>query len=408
MKYFFSFLTVAFCLTLSLNSVAQQAGDVDTNVIPPEYTNTPGTHTFLGPLSNANRTYQLLIHESLLTDLLNKEIHAIAWRIPTSATANWPAADVVFSTYDIYLSESVTPANRSFTFADNVVGTQTLVRSGPLNIAEGTYRFGSVPNDFGPEIVFDDLWLYTGSHLLIEIRHQGFTGTSRSVDAVGTAITGYGTLFSALWQSSYTPTTGSQGNFTIVKLTYDEPIPVELTSFTASVSGTNVTLNWTTATEINNQGFDVQRKSLNSAYESVGFVSGFGTTTEAKSYSFTDEVTNGGYTYRLKQMDFDGSFEYSNEIEVDVNIPATYSLEQNYPNPFNPSTTINFSIANEGFVKLAVYNTLGQEVMTLVNEVKDSGPYSITFDASSLTSGAYFYKLETAQFSQTKKMLLAK
>jgi hypothetical protein len=149
MKYFFSFLTVAFFLTLSLNSVAQQAGDVDTNVIPPEYTNTPGTHTFLGPLSNANRTYQLLIHESLLTDLLNKEIHAIAWRIPTSATANWPAADVVFSTYDIYLSESVTPANRSFTFADNVVGTQTLVRSGPLNIAAGTYRFGSVPNDFG-------------------------------------------------------------------------------------------------------------------------------------------------------------------------------------------------------------------------------------------------------------------
>ena len=408
MKYFFSFLTVAFFLTLSLNSFAQQAGDVDTNVIPPDYTTTSGTGVFTGPLSTTARTYQLLIHESLLTDLLNKEIHAIAWRLPSSATANWPAADITFSDYDIYLGTSVPPADRSLTFADNRVGPQTLVRSGPLTVTAGDYTFGNTPNNFGSEILFNIFYLYTGGHLLIEIRHQGFTGTSRSNDALISSTPGYLNLFSALWQSSYTPTTGSQGNFSIVKLTYDEPIPVELTSFTASVSGTNVTLNWTTATEINNQGFDVQRKSLNSAYESVGFVSGFGTTTEAKSYSFTDEVTNGVYTYRLKQMDFDGSFEYSNEIEVDVNIPATYSLEQNYPNPFNPSTTINFSIANEGFVKLAVYNTLGQEVMTLDNEVKDSGPYSITFDASSLTSGAYFYKLETAQFSQTKKMLLAK
>jgi hypothetical protein len=408
MKFFFSFLTVVFFLSLSLSAIAQQGGDVDTNVIPPDYTTTPGTGVFTGPLSTTARTYQLLIHESLLTDLLNKEIHAIALRLPTSATANWPAADITFSDYDIYLGVSVPPADRSLTFADNRVGPQTLVRSGPLTVTAGNYTFGNTPNDFGSEIGFDDLWLYTGGHLLIEIRHQGFTGTSRSNDALTTSTPGYLNLFSALWQGSYTPTTGLQGNFSIVKLTYDEPIPVELTSFTASVSGTNVTLNWTTATEINNQGFDVQRKSVNSAYESVGFVSGFGTTTEAKSYSFNDEVDNGSYTYRLKQIDFDGSFEYSNEIEVDVNIPAVYSLEQNYPNPFNPSTTINFSIANEGFVKLAVYNTLGQEVMTLVNEVKESGSHSITFDASSLTSGAYFYKLETAQFSQTKKMLLAK
>lgn len=407
MKSFFSVSLVAFFLIISLNSVAQQ-GDVDSRVIPPGNTNTPGTLTFLGPLANSQRTYQLLIHESLLTDLVNKEIQAISWRIPTSATANWPTADVVFAAYDIYLSGSVAPADRSLTFADNIVGPQTQVRSGPLTVRQDEYTFGNVPNDFGSEIVFNNLWLYTGGHLLIEIRHQGFTGTSRSTDANNTSTPGYGTDYSACWTGNYAGTSGSQGNFSIVKLTYDDPIPVELTSFTAAVTGNNVQLNWSTASEINNQGFDIQRKAYNSEFESVGFVGGAGTTTETRNYSFTDEVSNGTYTYRLKQMDFDGTFEYSNEIEVDVNIPAVYALEQNYPNPFNPSTTIDFSIANDGFVKLAVYNTLGQEVMTLINEVKESGAHSVTFDASLLTSGAYFYKLETAQFSQTKKMLLTK
>jgi hypothetical protein len=409
MNFFFSVFMVAFLLMLPINSLAQSGRDVDIKVIPPTNAGTAGNSTFLGPLANAQRTYQLLIHESLLTDLVNKEIQAISWRIPTSATANWPTADVVFAAYDIYLSGSVAPADRNLTFADNIVGPQTQVRSGPLTVRQDEYTFGNVPNDFGPEIVFNNLWLYTGGHLLIEIRHQGFTGTSRSVDALSASTTpAYGIDFSACWTGNYAGTSGTQGNFSIVKLTYDDPIPVELTSFTASASGNNVFLNWSTASETNNQGFDIQRKSLNSDYESVGFVTGFGTTTEARSYSFTDEVAKGTYTYRLKQLDFDGSFEYSSEIEVDVNIPSVYSLEQNYPNPFNPSTTINFSLANEGFVKLAVYNTLGQEVITLVNEVKESGAHSVTFDASVLTSGAYFYKLETAQFSQTKKMLLTK
>lgn len=408
MKSFFSVFLVTFFLTFSLYSTAQQAGDVDTKVIPPDYTTTAGTGVFTGPLSTTARTYQLLIHESLLTDLLNKEIHSIAWRLPTSATANWPAADFTFSDYDIYLGTSVPPADRSFTFADNRVGPQTQVRSGSLLVRQNEYTFGNVPNDFGPEIAFNNLWLYQGGHLLIEIRHQGFTGTSRSNDALTTSTTGYLNLFSACWTGSYTGTSGVQGNFSIVNLTYDDPIPVELTSFVAIVSGNNVILNWATATETNNQGFDVQRKSGNSEFESVGFVGGAGTTTETRNYSFTDDVVNGTYTYRLKQLDFNGSFEYSSEIEVDVNIPSVYSLEQNYPNPFNPSTTINFSLASEGFVKLVVYNTLGQEVMTLVNEVKESGVHSITFDASSLTSGAYFYKLETAQFNKTMKMLLTK
>lgn len=408
MKSFFSVFMIAFLLTFSLYSTAQQAGEVDTQVIPPAYSGTPGTAGFLGPLANAQRTYQLLIHEDLLTGLVNKEIQAIGWRLLPSAAADWPAAEATYSSYDIYLSESVPPANRSLTFANNVVGPQTLVRSGSLVIPANSYRSGNSPNSFGPDITFNNFWLYTGGHLLVEIRHTGFSGTSASIDAIGTAVPGYLSLFSACWTGNYAGTSGSQGNFAVLNLIYDDPIPVELTSFTASASGNNVILNWSTATETNNQGFDVERKASGSEFQSVGFVSGSGTTTEIRNYSFNDEVSNGNYVYRLKQLDFDGTFEYSNEIEVDVNIPAVYALEQNYPNPFNPSTTINFSLANEGFVKLAVYNTLGQEVMTLVNEVKESGAHSVTFDASLLTSGAYFYKLETAQFSQTKKMLLTK
>ncbi len=408
MKSFSAFFMVSLFLILSLNSAAQQGGDADLKVIPPDYTTTPGTSTFLGPLANAARTYQLLIHQSLLTNLINKEIQGISWRLPTSATAPWPVADVTYSTYDIYLSGSVAPQDRSLTFANNVVGTQIQVRSGPYTARQDEYTFGNTPNNFGPAILFNNFYLYTGGHLLIEIRHQGFTGTSRSVDAIGTATPGYATLFSALWQSSYTPTTGSQGNFSIVELTYDDPIPVELISFTSSVTGNNVQLNWSTASERNNQGFDIQRKSSGSEFQSVGFISGAGTTTETRNYTFNDEVINGTYIYRLKQIDFDGTFEYSKEIEVYVNIPDVYALEQNYPNPFNPTTTVNFSIAEAGMVKLTVFNILGQEVMTPVNEMLDAGKHSIMIDASSLTSGTYFYKLEAAGFSKTMKMLLTR
>jgi len=409
MKAIYSFLILAAFLLFSLSVLAQQQEVIVYQVVPPTYETTPGTATFLGPLANAQRTYQLLINESLLTPLVGKELQAFSMRIPVSATADWPAADVTYSNYDVYLSESVPPANRSLTFADNIVGPQKMVRSGALLIPANSYTFGNTPNNWGPEIMFDSLYLYSGGHLLVEIRHLGFTGTSRSTDALSTSTPGYLTDFSACWTGNYLGTSGAQGNFTIIRLKGDDPVPVELVSFSASSLSGNVVLEWTTATEINNRGFDVERKSLNSAYEVIGFVSGAGSTTELRNYSFTDaNLSTGNYTYRLKQLDFDGTFDYSNEVSVDVIAPAVYSLEQNYPNPFNPSTSIDFSIAEPGLVKLAVYNLLGQEVKSLVNEFKEAGPHTIIFDASNLTSGVYFYKLESAQFSQTRKMLLTK
>ncbi|WP_337865892.1 T9SS type A sorting domain-containing protein [Ignavibacterium sp.] len=190
-------------------------------------------------------------------------------------------------------------------------------------------------------------------------------------------------------------------------------IPVELTSFAASVSGNNVTLNWSTATETNNQGFEIQR-SNGGEYEVVGYVAGHGTTVQPHSYSFTDQnVGSGRYQYRLRQIDLDGKYEYSSVVEVEVLGPKEFSLAQNYPNPFNPSTSIDFTLAVDSRVTLKVFDVLGQEVMTLINGNYTAGSHKVNFDASGLNSGVYVYRIDATgidgkTFSASRKMILNK
>ena len=186
------------------------------------------------------------------------------------------------------------------------------------------------------------------------------------------------------------------------------PVSVELTSFAASVHEGEVVLNWSTATETNNHGFEIQR-NLNGEFFSVGFVDGYGTTTEIQYYTFTDKnLEVGSYTYRLKQVDFDGTFEYSESVEINVLAPNVFTLQQNFPNPFNPETIISYSIPNSGVVTLKVYDMLGREIQTLVNEFQSSKTYSVNFDASDLSSGIYLYKLQAGDFLEAKKMILIK
>ncbi len=207
---------------------------------------------------------------------------------------------------------------------------------------------------------------------------------------------------------------------TILK-TINAGVPVELEYFIATVNGNSVTLNWSTVTELNNFGFDIERKQVaspqssvaNVEWKKIGFTNGSGTTTEKQSYFFQDNnLQSGRYQYRLKQIDFDGSFEYSSIIEVEISSPEKFSLEQNYPNPFNPSTKIRFSIPNLGsgltLTVLKVYDILGHEVATLVNEEKPAGVYEVEFNASQLSSGIYFYKLQAGSFNQSKKMIVLK
>jgi len=212
----------------------------------------------------------------------------------------------------------------------------------------------------------------------------------------------------------------------------DNPLPVELNSFTASQIKNEVLINWKTATEVNNYGFEVEKKSPSPTpsiregsleWQKIGFIAGSGNSNSEKSYSFIDQnplisndpanKVNANQTilYRLKQIDNNGLFKYSEEIEVDINnIPAEFVLEQNYPNPFNPVTSIKFSLpANHfGNVTLKVYDILGNEVSTLVNENKLAGNYEVKFDASSISSGVYYYQLNAGNFVETKKMILLK
>jgi hypothetical protein len=186
----------------------------------------------------------------------------------------------------------------------------------------------------------------------------------------------------------------------------DVIVPVELAAFSATRDNNDVVLTWFTATETNNRGFEVQRKSTG-VFEEIAFVEGNGTTTETMNYLFRDsDVPSGTYTYRLKQMDFDGSFSYSDEVEIEQ--PAVFYLAQNYPNPFNPSTNIKYSIPSDGNVSLRIYDVLGNEVSSLVDEFKQAGTFDVTFDGTNLSSGVYYYRLIAGEMTTTKKLMLTK
>jgi hypothetical protein len=219
------------------------------------------------------------------------------------------------------------------------------------------------------------------------------------------ALVGNGTDFEDFsWEIS-TPSPGV--------LNSSQVIPVELVSFSASVEEKGVALRWITATEINNSGFEVERAvedgSRTLYFESIGFVKGAGTTTESKEYSYIDESTPAAkLKYRLRQIDYNGSFEYSDAIEVNLATKLTFKLAQNYPNPFNPSTNIQFSLPKETYTKLEIFNALGQKIETLISKILPAGQYKHVWNANEYSGGVYFYRLTTNDFVQTKKLVLMK
>lgn len=186
------------------------------------------------------------------------------------------------------------------------------------------------------------------------------------------------------------------------------PVPVELTTFKALTDENIVKLLWNTATETNNYGFEVQRKK--DKWENIGFVQGNGDSNSPKNYSFADTVKNPGiYAYRLRQIDNDGTSDYSPEVKVDLSdIIKAYEMLQNYPNPFNPETSIKYSISSNQLVTIKIYDVLGKEIATLVNEEKPAGTYIIKWNANNFASGIYFYTMRSGNFTQSRKMILMK
>jgi hypothetical protein len=192
-------------------------------------------------------------------------------------------------------------------------------------------------------------------------------------------------------------------------------VPVELTSFTGAFVGNDVQLKWATATELNNRGFEIQRSINGSAFATVAFVEGQGTTTEIQQYSFTDRNVTArvNHAYRLKQIDFNGSYEFSQVVNLGSTLPLEFILEQNYPNPFNPTTNIVYAVPVKSNVTLDVYNLIGQKVVTLFEGEVEAGKHAAQFNATSMSSGIYLFKLTAvgengAQFSSSKKMTLLK
>ena len=201
------------------------------------------------------------------------------------------------------------------------------------------------------------------------------------------------------------------------------PLPVELVSFNANLIEDKVELNWNTATEVNNYGFEIQRQVLsiesgvgsNGEWEKIGFVKGNGNSNSPKDYSFTDNPLGGTtFKYRLKQIDFDGQYKYSDEVEVELEISKSFSVAQNYPNPFNPSTTIKFSLPEESRVSAVIYNILGEEVKQLVASELSPGKYEFNWNASNNASGMYLLKVTAVsadgqnKYSKITKMILVK
>lgn len=245
----------------------------------------------------------------------------------------------------------------------------------------------------------------------------GFSALGKTTSQMKTLSTYAGWDFTNTWEiiSGYYPR---------LKAVYDPTLPVELTSFSAIQKDNGVSLNWQTATELNNYGFEIERAVISSqvsvitsqltvlSYGKIGFIDGAGNSNSPESYSFTDNnVKTGKYAYRLKQIDNDGKFKYSGTVEAAVNsLPGKIELEQNYPNPFNPSTVIKYQISEATHVTLKVYDMLGKEVVTLVNEFQNAGIYSSEFSIQNtkLSTGIYIAKLTAGKYAQSIKMSLVK
>jgi hypothetical protein len=204
---------------------------------------------------------------------------------------------------------------------------------------------------------------------------------------------------------------------------YNSPLPIQLVNITANASEHRVCLEWTTASETNNYGFEAYRKylgvkstsgafarrSADTSWTNVGFVAGHGTTLQPQSYSFIDAPNKAGcYEYRVKQIDLDGKSTYIGTVEVEVGLPKTITLYQNYPNPFNPTSTIGYALPKQSYVTLRVYDMLGRLVQTLVDETQEAGLYEVQVNASGFASGVYFYRLRAGSFVDVKKLVLVR
>ena len=298
------------------------------------------------------------------------------------------------------------------------VGTNLLLH----NYASGPRRWASLGTVVNAFNIYELVWLAGGTRAYIN--HSSTPAATVTLDVPAGPL--------PVSFRNHTGTTGLQVDWMYIRKFNDpeptiaigteevNPVPVELSAFSANVNNQTVLLAWRTETEVNNYGFEIQKSEQSQLdWESIGFVNGNGNSNSPREYEFTDRYPGfGKYLYRLRQIDNDGTYRFSNTIDVTVNSPGNYVLYQNYPNPFNPETKIEYQIKNDGIVKLTVFDILGREVKVLVNEKKNTGKYFIDWkgensNGEKVSSGIYFYKMEVREnkggfYSQTKKLIIIK
>jgi hypothetical protein len=323
-------------------------------------------------------------------------------------------------------------------------GTSLIISAKPDDILTGNYSAGNVtiiwPTNYGISLgtitsTFGGPWVLSGgvqtsgSDSFVDIAWAGgsytinswTSGSINELFSVAVNQTGSGTgtftITNNVGYGWYFEVGGSDftnnSNPFFANSVSDVPLPVELNSFTATSKQNVVNLKWQTTTEVNNYGFEIERASSSTmpiqVWEKVGFVNGNGNSNSPKTYSYSDNNPSGGskFLYRLKQIDNDGQFEYSDAIEVEI-VPKEFALYQNYPNPFNPTTKINYSVPFDSRVAISIYSITGEFVTELVNDNVETGSYSVDFDGSNLASGMYIYKMAAGSFVKTYKMMLMK
>ena len=329
-----------------------------------------------------------------------------------STTLNSATIDV---TYDNSLLTYVNAGNLAF---GSVEGYTNSATNNTTKITIQMLATGVGPATLDNKPGYDVTSSYT-TWIQLNFTHSSPSSTTNmNIDPVSAAISLFNHEGDSDGSGTNTSYTVSNGGLTLHGLS-NQPLPVELSSFSALVNSNNVNLNWKTATEMNNNGFEVQREVRSQKsetgiqWEKVGFIPGHGNSNSPKEYSFTDNNLTGGtnFVYRLKQIDNDGQYQYSKELEVEV-VPKQFSLYQNYPNPFNPSTNIKFDLPEASKVRIDVYNILGEKIAELLNKTIETGFHQVEFNGSNLSSGTYIYRIEAfssgQNFVQTKKMLLLK
>jgi hypothetical protein len=331
----------------------------------------------------------------------------------------------VYVDYNIDAFGSNVVSNSKLTFTEGPILTD-VIDGTPPNLGVGNYELAL--NDNTPsKIAIQNTHLisiigsYTGAgfelsntlgvdpivyaHLKMEIANNSFTSQMCQDNTIN--------QFELQQRYYTTPGTNETAIYAPVSLgvqCLDDPLPVELVSFTAVYQNSEIVLNWKTETEVNNYGFNIERRINKGDWDSIAFIEGSGNSNSPKNYSYCDQDLFAGgsnFQYRLKQVDNDGTFEYSYVVEVDI-IPTQYELSQNYPNPFNPSTTIRFSLPKATQLKINLYNMLGEKIETIVEGLYEAGFYKVLYNAHNLPSGAYIYRIESSEFVQVKKLMLLK